>query len=575
MMKNKVVLLVALLLISGGLSAQKKAKKEKKQEERSDEFNAQFNFYFFNGIKEKTLNNQDKAAESFRRCVELEPKNDAAQYELAKAYFALSDYPKAFEAVKQALAVNPDQEWYLKLLSNCYAGLNRPKESAEVYDKLLSLKPDRVDFYIEQADLYLRASAFPEALKVLEKLEAKIGPNEDVIMQKQKIYLRQGKVDKAIEEVGKLIKDNPKEVRYYLLAGETYFVNNQLEKAFPFYQKALELEPDNGFANLSMADYYRQKKDERNSFKYLKHAFEQESVDIDTKVRILYPYFSFINQDQYYKQALELSKLLTRVHPTEAKAVAMYADFLAQRKENTDSALVQYRAAVKLDRNIFAVWDQLIRLEITQKNFHLAEEQCDTALSLFPNQAVLYLYSGIVHSQLKDYKTSVEVLKNGVAMAGSNKALLTELYSSLGDAYHEVDNNEESDKSYDKALELNPEQEYVLNNYSYYLSLRGDKLDKAEKMAKKAISIDPANSSFLDTYAWVLYKAGKYEEAKIWIEKAIDAETPSATVLEHYGDILFKLGEVQLAVSNWTKARDAGGKSEMLDKKIASKKLYE
>ena len=107
------------------------------------------------------------------------------------------------------------------------------------------------------------------------------------------------------------------------------------------------------------------------------------------------------------------------------------------------------------------------------------------------------------------------------------------------------------------------------------MSLRGENLEKAASMAKKANQMEPGNASYQDTYGWVLYQQGNYEDAKVWLEKAVATSGNSGVVLEHYGDVLFKLGEVDKAVEQWQKAKKAGGASKNLDKKIQNRKVME
>ena len=161
-------------------------------------------------------------------------------------------------------------------------------------------------------------------------------------------------------------------------------------------------------------------------------------------------------------------------------------------------------------------------------------------------------------------------------MVANNDDLLSQFYMYLGDAWHALKNGEESDKAYEKSLKAKDSNPYVLNNYAYYLSIRGKDLDKAEKMARKANELDTANSSFEDTYGWVLYQQGKIGDAKKWIEKALeDKENVSSEVLEHYGDVLYKLGEPVKALEYWNKAKAKGEGSELLIRKINEKKLLE
>ena len=121
---------------------------------------------------------------------------------------------------------------------------------------------------------------------------------------------------------------------------------------------------------------------------------------------------------------------------------------------------------------------------------------------------------------------------------------------------------------------LNPYNDLILNNYSYYLALRKENLEKAEKMAAQIIKNNPDNPSYLDTYAWVLFMREKYKEAKKVMEKAINGGQVSATHFEHYGDILFQLGDIDGAVKQWQKAKGMSSDHELIDKKIANRRLY-
>ena len=147
----------------------------------------------------------------------------------------------------------------------------------------------------------------------------------------------------------------------------------------------------------------------------------------------------------------------------------------------------------------------------------------------------------------------------------------------LGDAYNETGDFVNSDYSFDEALVIDPNNAYILNNYAYYLSLRGEKLEKAKRMSKKSNILVENNSAFQDTYAWVLYQAGDYKEAKVWIEKALsNAEGLDRPVLlEHYGDILYKLDKLSEALAQWEHALNAGGEKTDLEYKIENKSLPE
>ena len=134
---------------------------------------------------------------------------------------------------------------------------------------------------------------------------------------------------------------------------------------------------------------------------------------------------------------------------------------------------------------------------------------------------------------------------------------------------------DKSNAAYEQALTLDPNNPNVLNNYSYFLALRKSDLEKAEKMSALLVKNNPDNPAYLDTYAWVLYSRQKYKDARKVIERAVVTGNANATHFEHYGDILFQLGDVTGAVQQWEKARGLNANSEILNKKIANRKIYE
>jgi tetratricopeptide (TPR) repeat protein len=240
-----------------------------------------------------------------------------------------------------------------------------------------------------------------------------------------------------------------------------------------------------------------------------------------------------------------------------------------------DKAKTSYKQALKLNDQVYQIWEQLLNIEVTQRDYAAAITDGEEALTLFPNQAPLYLYTAIAFAQTGKHEKAISYLKNASTLEVEDKQLLSQIYSGLGDSYNGLKKSKDSDQAYEKALELNPTNSYVLNNYAYYLSLRNENLDRAASMSKKSNELEQGNASFEDTYAWVLFKQKKYTEARIWIEKAIKHNPESGTQYEHYGDILFKIGEAAKALEQWKLAKAKGEKSSTLEKKIYEKKYIE
>jgi tetratricopeptide (TPR) repeat protein len=496
-------------------------------------------------------------------------------YELASLKKDQNDYESAQELLEKAVTVKPENEWYWVALADCYEKNNDAPKLENVFNELLKINPDKPDYYFDQANVYYLEKKYDQALAVYEKLEKMIGPSDEIIAKKENIYLKQGKVDKAAADIQALIDANPSEIRYYLLLGEIYNSNGFQDKALKILKDAEKADPGSGRVHLALADIYRDKKDNEASYNQLMLAFKLPDLEIEQEVKIVLGYVPKFPDPNAKASALELSRLLTMAHPDDARSYALYGDMLIQN-EKYPEAKTNYKKSLALNDQVYEVQEQLVRLDLGSNQLDEAIKDGENALSLFPNQAWLNYLVGVAYEQKKDFKKALSYVKNATSLESQDNDLLAQSYSVLGDCYHSIGDEQKSDDSYNKALSYNPDNAYTLNNYAYYLSVRGASLDKAEAMSKRSNELQPNTASFEDTYAWILFKQKKFAEAKIWIEKAISHDKDhSAVQTEHYGDIMYQLGDKDSALENWKKAKQYGGSSPVLERKINEKKYIE
>ena len=534
---------------------------------------------FFSALREKTIDNNAQAAQLFDKILVLDPKNDAALYELASIRRKENKLAEAQPLLERAVAIKPDNEWYWSSLAEIYEKGNEIDKLDNVFTQLIRLNPDRTDYYFDKAKAYVIQKRYDDALKVYDQIEQVAGNSDDLILARQKIYLQQGKLDKAAAGLEQMIASNPTQIKYYLLLAEIYTNNNANDKAFKVLQQAKTVAPGNALVHLGLADVYRGKKDIDASFAELKIAFANPDLNIDQKIRIMLGYFPKFSEAKAkagaLASALQLCKIIVDTHPNEAKAYALYGDMLVQ-SEKYPEAREAYTKSVALNAQIYETRDQLVRLDLAANDLDAAIRDGEAALTFFPNQSWMNFFVGSAYLQKKDYKKAVGYLKNAVSLEFQDKNLLSQGFSQLGDCYHAMQDNKASDDAYDKALSYMPDNKYTLNNYAYYLSLRGEQLAKAAAMAKHANELEADNASFEDTYAWILFKQKNYQDAKVWMEKAqAHNKNKSAVQTEHYGDILFYLGNADGAVQYWKKAKEYGATSPVLDRKINEKKYLE
>lgn len=536
----------------------------------------EFERTFYSANKEKMLNNFLEAANLFRKCLQIDPSSAASMYELANLLFVKGDYVNAEVLSHNACLRQPQNEWYLDLYANALSRNRKLTEAIKVRQKMVEVFPDRLDFLYDLAMAYLYASKPDEAIEVYNKIEKSTGISEELVERKKLIYVQQNKLDKAILEVQKLINTNPSEARYYGMLAELYSANKMDDKAMETYEIIKKIDPENPGIHLLLSNYYGQHKQPEKAFSEMKMAFENPALDLDMKIKQLLPYYSNAEYNDTIKsQAYELLDIVQKVHPKEANAYSIYADFL-YRDKKLKEAKEKYSKSLEFDKDKMAIWSQVLFIESQLNDYASMLIDSKEAMELFPNDPLAFFFNGVSNLQLNDNKAAINSLKKGVDLVVDNKPLEGQFYANLGDAYYRDKQMSKSDSAYEMALKINPKDTYVLNNYSYYLSLRNFDLDKAENMSRRANELEPNNGNSQDTYAWILYAAAKYTDAKIWIEKALlNGGDKNAVILEHYGDILFKLNEKNKAVEYWIKAKEVGKGSDFLEKKINEKTLFE
>jgi tetratricopeptide (TPR) repeat protein len=532
---------------------------------------------FMNAAKARVLEDWSKAEELFNEVLNIDPKHDASMYELAKLYRRQERLDDAILLMEKAISISDGNEWYYLLLGDLYKLTFQLEKLIQTQEKLIAAFPGKIDYRLDLAVSYIITEDFKRAIAVYDDIESTIGKTEDVSLQKQKLYLDLNQPRKALNEIESLVEAYPGNVRYLQILAETYLDAGQDKKALETYQQIAELDPDNAFIHISLADLYRRQGNEQKSFEELKRGFAKPELELDVKIQVLLSFYSF---EEFYdtkkEPVLELATILAETHPNESRALSLYGEML-YRNRQLEQALEVINRVLEIDLSRYSVWEQKLLIENEILNSDSLLKTSIRAMELFPMQPLPYLFKGFAHYQLKDWNAAKSALKSGASLVVDNDFLEAQFYSTLGDVHNKLKEHKKSDEYYEKALTLNPEDAYVLNNYGYYLSQRGENLERAKEMAEKANQLMPDTPSFQDTYGWILYKTGDYTEAEKWIRMAIDNdEEGSAVLFEHYGDVLYKLGKKEDALYYWKKASEKNGDtSELLNEKIRTGTLHE
>lgn len=576
-MRKGLITILALAFFLPSLQAQNdRFKRNKKQESLlTPEDKLNFEVRFFEALRYKALGNLEAAAEKFQHCVRIDGGQSAPLYELALISLSLKEPNQALFFIESACSISPKNHWYQQLLAEVYLANQQYKKAIQAFTQLLETQPGNQEWHFQLASAYLQDNQLKKAINVYDQMEQYIGVDEMLIMQKQRIYMQLGDSKSAIKELQKWQEAAPNNLQPYGVLAEFYLLEGNQEKAIKTLEEILTIDPQNGKAQLTLSDLYRNNGQTQRAFESLKKAFAS-TLGIDAKMRVLLTYYDLTEGDTTLReQAFQLLEVLSTTHPTDAKPYTIAGDYY-YREGDFKAAKSNFEKALEYDKSRFPIWQQLLIISFDLKEYDQVVDYADQTTELFPSQPMGYLLGGMANLQLKAYDAAISVLNTGKMMVIGNDELQAQFYSSLGDAYHALEENKLSDDSYEASLALSPHNTYVLNNYSYYLSLRKERLDKAREMMAICTSLNPGIASYEDTYGWVFYQSGYYDKALEWLSQAMEnGGASSSTIVEHFGDALFQLGQEPAAVEYWIKAKSLGSKSEWIDKKIADKKLYE
>ena len=572
-----IVAMAALLFLTTSCATRKVAQKSDIVPELSEEEARRHDYYFLEATRQREMENHVDALAMYEHCLEINPQSAAVMYELAQYYAFLQQPERSRALLEKAVDLQPDNFWYRQTLGVYYRSIKEIDKAIAVYEEMSTQFPARGELLMMLMDLYAQQNDYTNLIKTLDRLEVKEGKSEQLSMEKYRIYLQMGDKENAFREIENLSKEYPNDVRYRVMLGDSYLDNERADEAFAIFQKALEEDPENAQAQLSMVSYY-----ERMGQDSLFYA-EQEKVLMNRKLsgavksevmrRII------LQNEQAGKDSLRIMQLFDRLlaQPQEDASMATLCYSYMQHKQmDEELAVPVLEKILEVEPDNLAARYSLLMVAVRRNDYSEAVRICEPAIQYNPEELTFYYYLGISYFQVERNSDALAVLQRGVMQVTpeSDKKLVSDFYTFIGDLHHSMDNQEACYEAYDSALVYNPNNIGVLNNYAYFLSLERNNLDKAEEMSYRTVKAEPKNDTYLDTYAWILFEKGRYTEARIYIDEAMkNGGDASATIVEHCGDIYYMLGEKEKALDLWKQAAGMEHDSKTLEKKIKLKKF--
>lgn len=525
-------------------------------------------YLYTEGIRHSMIpDNEAVSLELFKRVLKIDSLHAPSYFEIANL---LSDTPeKALSYSQQANRLDPANTWYRSQLGRLYIATEQYDSALTIYNDLLRIAPENPENYRLLAALYDQQGLPFTAITVLDSAENRFGMREEISYYKRQLLVQVKMYDKAISEAKAIALNFPYEESNFTALAELYAATGKDSLAMDAYNRALELNPTSIQTLVSLNEYYKNKQDNVNFLATAKQLFNADDIPLDGKLRFFSDIIKSRNfySDNYY-QIADLVNTLAIKYPEDFQVTEIYAGHLIASGQ-LEEALRLYKAQLDKPEQRIEVYNNIIDIEAYLDRPDSVTKYAAMAIRAFPSDPQLYIRKGSVMSYfMHDYAGAEAEYKQALKLA-SNDSLRSVIYGILGDNSHSAGNSKAAFKYYQKGLRYDPDNAVINNNYSYYLSVIGESLDKAFAMAKRANELSPNNSTYLDTYAWVLYKMGRFEEAKVIMRQAISLDSSnSKELLIHYGDILYELKDYLMAGFYWKKALESGYDPDEIAKRL-------
>ena len=542
----------------------------------SAEQQRKYDYFFLEAMRMKGKNEYDAAFGLLQHCLDINPTASSALYEISQYYMFLRQVPQGQVALEQAVAFAPDNYWYSQGLVSLYQQQNELDKAAALLEKMVTRFPSKQDPLFSLLDIYSRQEKYNDVISTLNRLEKRLGKNEQLSMEKFRIYLQMKDDKKAFQEIESLVQEYPMDMRYQVILGDVYLQNGKKQEAYDVYQKVLAVEPDNPMALFSMASYYEQTGQKELYQQQLDTLLLNKKVTSDTKISVMRQVIAENEQSSAKDstQVIELFDRMMKQDMDDPQIPMLYSQYLLSKNMEQEAVPV-LEQVVDLDPTNKAARLMLVSAAVKKEDYKQIIKVCEPGIEATPDALELYYYLAIAYHQAEQGDSVLSVCNRALEHIApdTRKEVVSDFYSIMGDIYHTKKQMTEAYAAYDSALVYNPSNIGALNNYAYYLSVERRDLDKAEEMSYKTVKAEPNNSTYLDTYAWILFEKGNYAEARIYIDNAMknDGEK-SDVIVEHCGDIYFMTGDVEGALKYWKKALEMGSESKMLKQKIEKKK---
>lgn len=546
-----------------------------------------FDYFFLEAEKCRLAEDYSSAMDLYRHCLDLNPEAPEALYQMGLLHLFLRSDSLGTALIRRACEHDANNPYYLETLAALYLNKRDAEQAIPVLEKMASLQSHRSDILSQLVQLYSTVDDTDKAIGALNRIELLEGTNPQISVEKFRLYKEKGQLDSAFVQLQTLCDDAPHDMNLRIMVGSLYIEAGDTLKALEIYDNVRRQEPTNNNLQVAMIDYYH---DIGNIERYNQMRdsmlFLSDSPS-SLRVLLLRSYISDVQRDSTYAPRLDAAFDTLLARPQEnAEMLIMKAAWQEYSKKPQEAVCQTMRQVLDVDPGNETALSQLLQYYAEHDDEKGVEDISRRGLNYHPEEIAYAYYLGMALAEQKKLADATEVLQQGLRIRTEfvSPYLVSNVFAVLGDIYYQQQMEQQAFAAYDSALVYKDDNIMCLNNYAYYLSLKGEQLDKAEEMSYRTIRQEPDNITYLDTYAWILFKKEDYAHARSYMDKVVNPEKTDEELLadeqlqgnliEHAGDIYALLGETETALRLWklAKEKDDGTCTPQLRKKLKRKK---
>lgn len=534
-----------------------------------------FRYAYLEGVRQQEAGHYAAAYDLFRYCIELDSMQPDPYYQIAEYLSELGNDSMAMVSLERAVALNPQNDVYHETLAQWQIENHEYAAAIDTYETLFSNNRSRSDVLEVLLQLYQQEKNYSKMLSTIDRIEQVEGMSEELTLSKMHVYQLKGDKQAAYDALKAMADEHPNDVNYKVMMGNWLVQNNRPDEARDIFLKAAADEPNNEYVVASLYDYYRQQKDDSLTSVYRDRMLTNTHTAPRTKMTLLQ---QFISDNEHAggdsTVVLNLFDRTMEASPKDADIAQLKTIYMTLKKMPEDEIDDAYAHVLDIAPDNAASRLSMVQTRWKREDWNGIIDLCLPALEYNPDEMAFCYFLGLAYYQKEERLQALDAFRRGVSQINqkSDKTIVSDFYALMGDILHQENRMEEAFAAYDSCLQWKPDNIGCLNNYAYYISeSKEPDLKRAETMSHRTIIAEPNNTTYLDTYAWILYKQERFLEAKSYIDRAIenmDEDRDNSTILDHAGDIYLCCDDKNAAVEFWKKALEQADDKDEIRKKI-------